>query len=456
MSSSGNKRTWNFVNNFAGDKVVLIITLMLILISIVCIFSSSSRLVTEETSRLDIAIDQLKTVGLGLLCIFLCYQIRWIGIYRCLSGLGFLISFVLLLILDIGGIGPITAPRINGAVRFLKIGGFQLHIFEIVKVAMVMYIAWAIDTLKRDKFRLLNKLSELEHMHWLASKWAKKIIYLYIPLIIVTLMVAKGSNSAALMVAGILIIVIAIGLGEAKEFLLMAAVAGVIGLGCFGLYSATKDNEHPIFDRIGTGISRMLPHDYVADFHNAETTAEKQYALDKLRQPYSARIAIKQGGLLGKGPGQSTQRYVVPDMSEDYMFSFILEEYGWFGGMVVIALYLSLLARGVLIVRSCGNNIFAQCAVMGLVLLISGQAMLHILNNARINTLTGQTLPLISRGASAFICFCIAFGIILAISRISNRSIERQTVKSTPLIDLGDPVHEGLSDLQTFEDDDTV
>lgn len=456
MSGSGNKKAWNFVKNFAGDKVVLIITLMLILISIVCIFSSSSRLVTEETSRLDIAIDQLKTVGLGLFCIFICYQIRWIGVYRVVSAFGFLISFVFLLILDIGGIGSIAAPRINGAVRFLMIGGFQIHIFEIVKVAMVMYIAWAIDTIKKDNFRLLNKLSELEHMHWLSSKWAKKIIYLYIPLIIVTLMVAKGSNSAALMVAGILIIVIAIGLGEAKEFLLLLAVGVSIALGCFGLYSATKDNEHPMFERIGTAVSRMLPHDYVTDFKNAETTSEKQKALDKLRQPYSARIAIKQGGLLGKGPGQSTQRYVVPDMSEDYMFSFILEEYGWLGGMVVIALYLSLMARGVLIVRSCGSNVFAQCAVMGLVLLISGQAMLHILNNARINTLTGQTLPLISRGASAFICFSIAFGIILAISRISNRNIERQTVKSTPLIDLGDPVQEGLSDLQTFEDDDTI
>lgn len=456
MSGSGNKKAWNFVKNFAGDKVVLIITLMLILISIVCIFSSSSRLVTEGTSRLDIALDQLQTVGIGLIFIFICYQIRWIGVYRILSAFGFLVSFGFLLILDIGGIGPITAPRINGAVRFLMIGGAQIHVFEIVKVAMVMYMAWAIDALKTDRFRILNKLSELEHMHWLASKRAKKIIFLYIPLIIVTVMVAKGSNSAALMVAAILIIVIAIGLGEAKEFLILLAVGGTIALGCFGLYSATKHNEHPMFERIGTAVSRVLPHDYVYDFKNAETTSEKQEALDKLRQPYSARIAIKQGGLLGKGPGQSTQRYVVPDMSEDYMFSFILEEYGWLGGMVVIALYLSLLARGVLIVRSCENNTFAQCAVMGLVLLISGQAMLHILNNARINTLTGQTLPLISRGASAFICFSIAFGIILAISRISNRKIERQTVKSTPLIDLGDPVQEGLSDLQTFEDDDTI
>lgn len=190
------------------------------------------------------------------------------------------------------------------------------------------------------------------------------------------------------------------------------------------------------------------------DYHEAETYSERIEALDKLRQPYSARIAIKQGGIIGKGPGQSTQRYVVPDMSEDYMFSFILEEYGWFGGVAVIILYLSLVARGVLIVRNCKGNLFAQCAVMGLVMLISSQAMLHIINNGSSNMLTGQTLPLISRGASAFVCFCIAFGAILAISRISNRKIEKQTEAAAPLIDLGDPVQNSLSDLESFENDE--
>ena len=68
-------------------------------------------------------------------------------------------------------------------------------------------------------------------------------------------------------------------------------------------------------------------------------------ALDGIKQPVSAKIAIKEGGLKGKGPGKSTQRYVVPIMFEDYMFSFIVEEYGLIGGILVIILYISLLAR---------------------------------------------------------------------------------------------------------------
>ncbi len=440
------------VDNFAGDKVVLIITLMLILFSIVCIFSSSSRLVTDTMDRTDIALDQLKTVAWGLLFIFFCYQIRWIGLWRIFSSLGFALSFFLLFILDIGGIGPIKAPEVNGAVRFLQVGGTQVHIFEIVKVAMVMYIAWAVDALKRDRFRLLKKWAgSNEHFAWLDKQATKKILLLYLPVVIVTLMVAKGSNSAAILVAAVLLVTIAIGTGDMKDFFIILAVGVGLAATCFGLYSITKNDPHPQFERIGTAISRLTPHDYVHDYKQAKTTAQRQEAIDKLRQPYSARIAIQQGGIIGKGPGQSTQRYVVPDMSEDYMFSFILEEYGWFGGMVVIILYISLVARGVLIVRNCRGKLFAQCAVMGLVLLISSQAMLHIINNGRMSMLTGQTLPLISHGTSAFICFCIAFGTILSISRISNKEIEKQTDRAAPLLDLGDPVRNSLSDLESFE-----
>ena len=169
-------------------------------------------------------------------------------------------------------------------------------------------------------------------------------------------------------------------------------------------------------------------------------------------QPYSAKIAIHQGAGLGKGPGQSTQRYVVPDMPEDYMFSFILEEYGLMGGLVALVLYVSLMARGVLIVKSCGNNIFAQCAVFGLVMLISGQAFLHMLVNCDLGPLTGQTLPMLSHGASAFICFSIAFGIILSISRASSKKVEQLTRKAEPLVDLVTELEDQLNQTQQYDE----
>ena len=219
-----------------------------------------------------------------------------------------------------------------------------------------------------------------------------------------------------------------VGTGEWKEALLIVAALAALVLIMFGInrIAAKAGMENPPFGRINTAISRLTPHNYEKEYLLATDAETRKNAKDKLHQPYSARIAIHQGRGLGKGPGQSTQRYVVPDMSEDYMFSFIVEEYGILGGLIVMILYISLVARGVLIVKSCGNNLFAQCAVFGLVLLISGQAFM----------LTGQTLPMLSHGASAFICFSIAFGIILSISRTTSKKVDQMTKNADPLVNL--------------------
>ena len=232
------------------------------------------------------------------------------------------------------------------------------------------------------------------------------------------------------------------------------AVAGMVILGaCFGLYSATRHSERPLFDRIGTAISRIgNDTDYERMFLEARPgSTDYQTALDKIRQPYSAKIAIHQGGLIGKGPGQSTQRYVVPDMSEDYMFSFIIEEYGLLGAILVIFLYVSLLARSSLVARNCGKDLYAKLSVAGLSLLITGQAFLHMFVNADIGPMTGQTLPLISHGNSAFLCFSLAFGVILSISRIASRKMELEQKNAEPLIEAHSDIQQDLLDLDDFE-----
>ena len=142
---------------------------------------------------------------------------------------------------------------------------------------------------------------------------------------------------------------------------------------------------------------------------------------------------------------------MVPDISEDYMYSFIIEEYGFVGGVLVIFLYISLLARGSIIVRNCGKDQFAKLGVAGLCILISGQAFLHMFVNADIGPMTGQTLPLISHGTSAFICFCIAFGVILSFSRIAARRIDKETRAAAPLMEMHEEVRAGLDDLDAFE-----
>ena len=431
---------WNFADRFEGDKVVWIIVLLLFLFSIVCMFSSTSRLLDEGATRVDLVKEQFIVVLLGLAIIIGLYNIRSIKFFRFFSAFGFATSFILLLLLDARIQFPfMRAIEINGAYRILKMGPVQVHVFEVVKVAMVMYLAFAIDALKRNALPLKN----------LSEEW-RKIIFIYAPFIITFVMIIPGSNSSALVIGFIMLIVILLGGGSARDMtLLVLSGAAAVGI-CVLVYKAS-DGKY--MERIGTGISRIMEKD---DWEKQFLTSRKgsieyQEALDAMRQPYSAKIAIHEGGFLGKGPGQSTQRYVVPDISEDYMYSFIIEEYGFIGGVLVIFLYISLLARGSIIVRNCGKDQFAKLSVAGLCILISGQAFLHMFVNADIGPMTGQTLPLISHGTSAFICFCIAFGVILSFSRIASRRIDKETRAAAPLMEMHENIKAGLDELDAFE-----
>ena len=445
MAAREKKKTfWNFADSFEGDKVVWIIVLLLILFSIVCMFSSSSRLLRDGNTRLDLMKDQMLVVLAGLGVIIVLYNIKNIGFFRWCSKWGFFVSLALLGLLDAHVNLPfIKAVNINNAWRILTIGGFQVHVFEVVKIAMVLYLAWAMDALKQGKIKWPEKL------FW------KKACYLYIPFLLIFVMIIPGSNSSALIIGLLMYVMILLGGGNFKDMAILGA-AGIAAIAIiFGLYSATKSKEHPWFERIGTGISRVFED---KDWEQQAVDAPRgtiawQEAIDAIRQPYSAKIAVKQGGLLGKGPGQSTQRYVVPDMSEDYMYSFIIEEYGLVGGLMVIFLYVSLLARGSIIARNCGNDHYAKLTVAGLCLLITGQAFLHMFVNADIGPMTGQTLPLISHGTSAFLCFSVAFGIILSFSRIATRRIERETRAAAPLVEMHETatVEERLGDLDAYE-----
>ena len=434
------KRTvWTFFDRIEGDKVVWIIVLMLILISIVCIFSSTSRLLEGSQTRLDIVKSQLFIVAGGLVLIILCYNIKNIKIFRWLSQWGFLVSFVLLALL----LSKVNTPflrsiELNGARRILQIYKVQVHVFEVVKVAMVLYLAWALDALKKGELR--GPAKEI---------W-KKVIYIYTPFIVTLLMIIPGSNSAALFIGGIMFLVILLGGGNLRDMAILGAVAVIILGACWDVYEISG---HKLMGRIGTAISRISEsEDWEQKVLDAREGSDDYYkALDKIRQPYSAKIAIKEGGLLGKGPGQSTQRYVVPDISEDYMYSFIIEEYGLWGALIVIFLYVSLMARGSIIARNCGKDLYAKLSVAGLCLLITGQAFLHMFVNADIGPMTGQTLPLISHGNSAFLCFSLAFGIILSFSRIAQRRIEKEQREAQPLLELRENVNAGLDDLDAFE-----
>lgn len=438
----GKKSIWSLVDRFEGDKVIWMIVLLLVMFSLLTIFSSTPLLaLIQKTDRLSIFSEQVKIELLGLAIIIICYNIRSIKFFRFFSKYGFLISLTLLTLLALRIQTPVVrAISTNEAVRALSFMGFQVHVFEVVKVIMVMYLAWAVEAYKNQEFKLTRRIAALSpKLEFIDTPVWQRIFYLYAPILITVGLILTGGVSSALFIGCILYITILIGGISIRDVVLPGIISIIFLIGSIGIYKAT---DGKMFNRIGTAATRINPSDdeYIKILTDtstfdtegrskdeiaqmrAERNKKFDEAKDKLAQPYSAKIAIHQGGLIGKGPGESTQRYYTPVMFSDYMYSFILEEYGLLGGILVMILYVSLIARGSTINKFL-DNYFAKTAVAGLIILISGQAFMHIAINLELVPRTGQTLPMISHGNSSFLSFCVAFGIILSFSRLSNRKM---------------------------------
>ena len=456
------KKFWNFVGNLQGDKVVWMIVLLLILLSIVAIFSSTPLLaIQQHTTRTAIMKEQLLISLAGLFFIILCYNIRSQRFFRAVSKLGWGFSMLLLIFLVAhGNLGVIKALYINDAWRSISVFGFQVHVFEVVKVAMVMYLSWAVDAYQNKKLHpIFFKDSPWVQKH---ADGITKFTYVYFPMLSVCVGIMPGSLSSTLFIGGIMFVTILVGGISVKELIL--PFVGAIAL-LLLLVSIDKATPKPIFPHLESALARLennREHQLEVIRTKPRNSIEFQRALDKMKQPMSAKIAVHEGRgiLIGKGPGGSTQRYVVPVMFEDYMFSFIIEEYGILGAIVVIFLYISLLARGSMIVRNC-DNLFAKTAVAGLVLLITGQAMMHMFINVGIGPLTGQTLPMVSHGNSSFIMFSIAFGIILSISRSAKRKMDKEIQAAQARAQLeampaDEPDMEALNELNDIEEIDNL
>lgn len=448
---------WRFFDRVKGDKVVWIVVLLLIMISLTTISGSTSLLaLSTKTTRISLLNKHLLVCAGGLALIFFCYfciSMKW---FERLSKYGFMLSALLLLPLllrkHVNFEPYFMAEYLNGAYRTIRVYGIQIHVFEIVKVAMVMYLAWACKTYRSDAFKFSKKLASIrtggEHekapFAFMETRLAQFVFYIMIPIAVTAMMILPGGNSSAIFIGLVMGATMVIGRVEFKYVVLTAVVGLALLGGAYGIYKAT---DGKVFERIGTALERSkdtpTPDELfkVMD-EQGEKSEDYKKTLKKMQQPYSAKIAIHEGGLLGKGIGGSTQKYVVPQMYGDFMFSFILEETGLLGGIAIIILYLSLLARGTIIVSNSDDE-FAKTAAGGLVLLIAGQAFMHIMINLDMGPLTGQTLPMISHGSNSFLCFSIAFGIILAMSKTAKKKTAEEERKID--IEQGRPAEEEIS-----------
>jgi cell division protein FtsW len=134
-------------------------------------------------------------------------------------------------------------------------------------------------------------------------------------------------------------------------------------------------------------------------------------------QVKKAKMAIAQGGLLGKGPGKSAHKNFLPQSQSDFIYAVIIEEYGiLLGGLVLIGLYLMLLIRCAVIASNAPTRFGTLAAfAMGFVLAI--QAFVNLAVAVNLIPVTGQTLPLLSAGGSSILTTCLALGVVLSVSR---------------------------------------
>ncbi len=424
---------FNLMDRFTGDKVILLIALFLMLVSVVSVFSSTPLLARElGTGRMDIMLDQLKAVAIGFVFIFLLYFFGRVEIYRRLSMLGFAVTFGILIILVLNlNLGIVKAGSINGARRILMVAGKQIHVYEFVKVFMIMYLGWALDTFKRHGFTFLPWLAwKYPKLAFLEKDFSQKMFYIYLPIILTTFMVMMGSNSSAIFIGAIMVLMILVGGIDGKDIgiMVLALIVGVVVM--FMAYKGGLLKE----SRIGTAISRITQDDDAVMqklLDSPRGSKDWNDARDELKQPVSALLAIKEGGLLGKGIGNSTQKYATPVIFGDYMFSFIVEETGIIGAIIIIILYFSLLARGTLVAKEC-DKYYDKMIVTGLIILVTGQAFMHMAVNVHLPFVpqTGQTLPLVSHGTNSLLVFSIVFGILLSISKDAKENIARREAQA--------------------------
>ncbi len=404
-----------------GDKVIWLLVLVFAMISIVAVFSSSTyRANAQGVEKTTIFFEQIKYVLLGFSVLLFCYivPLRW---YRALSFTFFGASTILLLMTFIPGF----QVKMNGAIRGVRLFGISFQVFELAKVGLIMYLAKAIE-------------------YWEDSLDTFKdfALKLLLPVGITCLLVMANSFSSAILF-GLISFLLMWFMGVNYKYLLIsigAALGAVILM--FGIYGAfyagkpasgeEKGAVEKLFNRFGTVQHRILSYKEElsgkSEVNEEELTPEQlQKRMDEKRQSENAKVAISQGGLIGKGPGKSTQRYSLSMAFSDFIFAFIVEEYGLVGGTLVILLYVIFLFRCIRIVMKCRKT-FSAALVLGLGFLITIQAMLHIYVNVRLLPITGHTLPLISHGGTAFMVLSGAFGIILSVSKQLDKQEAEQLI----------------------------
>ncbi len=380
-----------------GDRVLWVIVAMFFAISMVVVYSASSQLGFRDGSTTLYLKKHLMTLGISATIIAACYimSARWM---RKLTWLAYVVSLVMTII-------PYFQEPINGAHRWLDLGFFTFQPSELLKIATVMLLASQLSA----KHYMIGKIhllpTTIDVRKWFTKQqWAvvrNEILPIIAPTALTCMAILPDATSSAIHIFAVSVVMFIIAGIRANEIIKFVVVAAVCGLAV--IFTVGRGN---------TVISR------VKSWTGVETKIEKkpQTLLEQYTDSEKARMAMCNGGLFGVGAGRSVMRPRLMHPESDYLFGFMIEEFGLLLSFVIMLLYLWIFFRSLRIFERC-EWLYAGLLAVGLALLITSQAFLHISVAIGLLPETGQNLPFLTQGRTGMFCASIAVGIILSISR---------------------------------------
>lgn len=399
------KKGW-LINAFKGDRSIWALVALFMVYSLLAVYSSSASVAFAKHggNTTYFLRTQFMMLAFGLAIIIITTHLPY-RIYSSLAGL-FLIISILLLVLTL-----FIGVRVNEATRWIVIPGtgFRLQTSDLAKAALVVYLARALAQYQHElkNFMLVTKI-------------------FMIPIAVVCALILSENFSTSMMIFGISMIILFIGRVPFKFLLAYLGLAFVAVL----LFALTLSIISPNSNRVTIWKSR------IEHYIKGNATEDEDY------QSNQAKIAISTGGLIGKAPGKSTQRNILPQSNSDFIFAIITEEYGLiFGAIPIIMAYMILLFRGIAIAKKC-ETAFPAFLVLGLVIMIVVQAMLNMMVAVGLFPVTGQTLPMISWGRTSVLVMSFSIGAILSVSRVANARIRDEELPEGEKTDEGEKIYE--------------
>ena len=409
-------------NLFKGDKVIWMVLLFLCLISVVEVFSASSTLTYKSQDYLGPIIGHSwkMLVGVGMAILILNVPCRYFKLMT--PGLLLISAIMLIWVLAFG-------EKTNDAGRWISLLGLKFQPSEIAKGTLVLVTAQILSAMQRENG---------------ADKRAFK--YILIVVIPFCLLIGVENLSTAVLIFAVIFLMMFVGrvpliqLGKLAAFgviVIAVFIGSIYMLGSLDQGESSETQTEAIVNgevKKETTKSPSFLHRFstwknrIDKKLNSKHVAPADYDLDKDAQVAHANIAIVGSNIIGKGPGKSVERDFLPQAFSDFIYVIIIEELGIIGAAFVAFLYIVLLYRAARIASRCENN-FPAFLVMGLALMLVLQASFNMLVAVGIAPVTGQPLPLISRGGTSTIINCAYIGAMLSVSRSAKKRGEKMALK---------------------------